>query len=152
MKILKQIKWYVIFSIALALPYTSQAVTITLDGTDYVISTLTGTFNANSTILESQPWWGDLNLATVAANQVNTSDFSPTPENILFAFGVHEFSTVLFTWPGASRHEGLGIEDEKVYAVATTIESVTEAGVTGTMLVGALLGLAALRRTQRAQR
>ena len=36
---------------------TARALTVTVDGTTYELSTINGTYNDNQVLLQSQPWW-----------------------------------------------------------------------------------------------
>ncbi|MBL9127747.1 MAG: hypothetical protein JNL97_08875, partial [Verrucomicrobiales bacterium] len=42
---------------------SAGAVVVTIDGMDYDITTLTGTFDDNASVLTAQPWYGDETLA-----------------------------------------------------------------------------------------
>ena len=48
----------------------ASAVTVSFDGTDYEITTITGTFEDNQATLESQPWWGNATLAEGLAGEL----------------------------------------------------------------------------------
>jgi hypothetical protein len=48
----------------------AQAFNLDLNGTTYELSTITGTFDEVANQLATQPWWGNLDLATSAAEQV----------------------------------------------------------------------------------
>ncbi len=48
----------------------AQAFNLDLNGTTYELSTITGTFDEVADQLATQPWWGDLDLAISAAEQV----------------------------------------------------------------------------------
>lgn len=49
--------------IALLLACDAGALVVTVDGTDYDITTLTGAFDDNASVLTSQPWYGNESLA-----------------------------------------------------------------------------------------
>ena len=88
------------FSLAV-LATSTHAVLVDVGGTQYDIITIDGTFNALQTNIESQPWWGDINIARDAAFAVNTSlgtnsvntDFGP-----LFAYGKPFESVAAVAW------------------------------------------------------
>jgi len=82
-------------------PGTSRAdnITVTVDGTEYFVSTVTGTFTDNMTQLESTPWWGDQSLAQALAGAV--ADDIGTPNNggdggPLFAYSLDAVNAYLF--------------------------------------------------------
>jgi hypothetical protein len=43
----------------------AKAVVLTIGGTAYDVTTITGTYNANKAAIEGTPWWGDGNKAKV---------------------------------------------------------------------------------------
>jgi len=51
----------------------SAQVDITLDGTEYAITTVNTSFNADTAQLEAQPWYNNFNLAHTAAGEVGNS-------------------------------------------------------------------------------
>ncbi len=51
----------------------ASAVVVNYDGTDYDVTTLTGTFLDNEAELKSQAWWGDTTLATALADLIGGS-------------------------------------------------------------------------------
>ncbi len=50
----------------------AQAVVVTVNGTDYDITNQSTTYNASTSLLQSQPWWGDPVLASSFANAVGS--------------------------------------------------------------------------------
>jgi hypothetical protein len=68
-----------------------EAVIITLNGQNYTVETFKGSYSDNESLLTSQPWWGNSDLAFGALSQVegelgfpnNTLDGIAGP---LFAF------------------------------------------------------------------
>ena len=48
----------------------AEAAMITLDGVDYDVTTVTGSFDELETQLKSNPWWGDWEMASRAAEKV----------------------------------------------------------------------------------
>ena len=57
----------------------ADSITVTVGGTEYNISSVTGTFTDNMTQIESTPWWGDQSLAQALATAV--ADDIGTPNN-----------------------------------------------------------------------
>lgn len=47
---------------------TANAVTVTVNGTDYSLTTLTGIYNDNKSSIEGTAWWGDADLAQSIAD------------------------------------------------------------------------------------
>ena len=68
---------------------SASAITITLEGDQYEISTISSGFNDVESQLESQPWWGSEELAKSASDQVNTQLGTPNvnPLNVLDLLG-----------------------------------------------------------------
>jgi hypothetical protein len=72
----------------------SQAATFTVNvgGTDYDITTITGSYVGNASLLQSQVWWNDTQLAFNFANAVNLNlglpilGLFPTAVGPLFAY------------------------------------------------------------------
>jgi hypothetical protein len=52
---------------------TAEPVVINLGGINYRITTVSTTYDASAALLMRNPWWGDSDLATTAANLVGTS-------------------------------------------------------------------------------
>jgi len=82
-------------------PSTSKAdsITVTVGGTEYFVTTITGTFTANMTQLESTPWWGNQTLAQDIATAV--ADDIGTPNDggsggPLFAYSLDAVNAFLF--------------------------------------------------------
>ena len=75
----------------------AAAVTISVGGTDYDVSTITTTFDAQSALLLSQPWWGDSLLADTAAADVGSSLGLPngTGSGPLFAWAENSFPGIV---------------------------------------------------------
>jgi len=83
----------IIFATVMLLSVNAHAVTISLDGNDYVVTTIDTSFNDNAALLMSQPWWGlgdSGNLAASATVQVllqlGTPNTSPENGGPLFAW------------------------------------------------------------------
>ena len=109
----------------------AEAALITLNGTDYEVSTVVGTYNDLSSTLEMTPWFGDSALATNAATQVGAAFGFPN-DNVgpLFASGVgfpvfveaaaFNGSTTIFS-PTAT----INVFSE-TYAIATEVQTITD--------------------------
>ncbi|WP_071191216.1 hypothetical protein [Trichormus sp. NMC-1] len=52
----------------------ANAVVVTLNNTQYNVTTVGGTFNSNQIALELNPWWGQSDVAQSFANQVQTPE------------------------------------------------------------------------------
>ena len=53
------------------------AITVTVGGRDYTLSTLGGSFDENAATLQIQPWWGSSDLALQFANQYDALVSTP---------------------------------------------------------------------------
>jgi hypothetical protein len=75
-------------------PRASRAdnITVTVDGTEYFVSTITGSFTDNMAQLESSPWWNNQTLAQEIAGAV--MDDIGTPNE----FNGEEGGGPLFAW------------------------------------------------------
>lgn len=88
--------WLALLAVVLS-PMAANAVPIEVDGTEYDILTLVGSFADNQDLLESQVWWGNQDLAqefaNVMANTINVTDV------VLFAWAdcADAGSTALFS-------------------------------------------------------
>src|SRR5579862_2729825 len=68
--------------LALVLPGVARAdAIVTVGGTTYDITTLSGTFSGNSATLEGTPWWGNATLAESLSNAVGTALGTQLPPN-----------------------------------------------------------------------
>jgi hypothetical protein len=72
-------------------PGSSRAdnITVTVDGAQYDITTVTATFDEDMALLESQPWWGNATLAEDIANAVADDIGTPNDDGTsgpLFAY------------------------------------------------------------------
>ena len=77
----------------------SVAATYTVNGTDYDVKTITGSFNDNQALLESQIWWGDDSLAIDFASAVAGGIGPSNDEKSLSTGPFFLFSEVLSTAP-----------------------------------------------------
>ena len=48
----------------------AEAIMFTVNGTNYDVTTVTTTYDANTSLLQSQPWWGNQTLAEQFASTV----------------------------------------------------------------------------------
>jgi hypothetical protein len=71
---------------------SADSITVTVNGTQYDITTVTGTFTDNMAQLESTPWWGNESLAQEIAGAV--MDDIGTPNE----FNGEEGGGPLFAW------------------------------------------------------
>eukprot|EP01013_Petalomonas_cantuscygni_P045285 TRINITY_DN9876_c0_g1_i1.p1 TRINITY_DN9876_c0_g1~~TRINITY_DN9876_c0_g1_i1.p1 ORF type:complete len:158 (-),score=2.03 TRINITY_DN9876_c0_g1_i1:63-536(-) len=133
------------------------AATFTVAGTDYDISTITGTFDDNESLLVGQPWWGDsaqaLTFADAVGGGLGDSNFSG-PYGPLFALdsliiGADHTALVALYHPihGVSIDWALA-DTTYHYAIATPVSPVPlPAG--GLLLLTAFGGVAALKRRKK---
>jgi len=61
----------------------AQAAIFTVNGTNYDITTKTGTYSSLSSQLALNPWWGNASLASTFSNKVG--NFFGQPNEFLFA-------------------------------------------------------------------
>jgi hypothetical protein len=77
--------------LAVSLPLIStqaHAVTVTVNGTSYELSNVTGSFNnADTQLLQGQVWWGNSSLALDFATAFSANASSPLNVRSYFAFG-----------------------------------------------------------------
>ncbi len=75
---------------------SADAVTVTINNEDWKVTTITGSYAANSNFLQSQKWWGDSTLAGQFASAVGASlgmtIVSSTPNGPLLAGPSFAFS------------------------------------------------------------
>ena len=77
--------------LAVSLPLIStqaHAVAVTVGGTSYELGSVSGSFTANSALLQRQAWWGSASLASAFATAYKASGSAPASLN-LFAYGVN---------------------------------------------------------------
>lgn len=58
-------------------PGSAQAYVVTVSSVQYDVTTITGSYNANSALLSSQPWFGDSNLAQTFSGLVGSGLGTP---------------------------------------------------------------------------
>ena len=137
-----------------------EAVGITLNETDYEITTTTGSYDELVNQLEEQPWFGNSILAKSAATQVGNSLGLPTPSPFpegygpIFAMGLLNetiVDTVLyvdFEMKGL-RFGNFSSIDEYKYAIIATEKEVPEPlTLLGTLMAGGI-GVFLNKRVQR---
>lgn len=130
-----------------------QAVLITLGGTDYNVSTITGTFKDNEVLLKAQPWWGSAIVAGDAATQVLGALGTPNSHAIgdlgpIFARGQASPFVVSAAYNGTTTFvitPNFFETDVWTYAVATPA-GVPDGGSTALLLLLPALALGASRR------
>lgn len=83
----------------------AHAVSVTVNGTSYELSSVTGKFTANSALLQSQTWWGNAGLASdfasaagdigggLFAYQPRPSPFPEVDNKVYGFFGVSNTAT-----------------------------------------------------------
>ncbi|TAF09216.1 MAG: hypothetical protein EAZ77_05785 [Nostocales cyanobacterium] len=133
---------------------TANAATFTVNGTDYDITTVTGSYNSLSSQLQSQVWWGNQTLASQFATIVGSSLGISSYVGPTFAYGVTGGG--MFTFANGYAYTSLvngvtGYSPEvsnpsAVYAIATVATPSTPVSVPepGTAIPTALVGLVAL--------
>ncbi len=84
---------------AVPAPIEPTTVVVTYGGSKYSISSVLTSYDASSTLLASQPWWGNNSLSAAMANLVRTSGGSyngyDTNGGILFAYGAQSGQTAV---------------------------------------------------------
>lgn len=139
-----------------AMGTAAQAVVVSYMGTDYEVSTFTGSsYTDNQTLLENQVWFGDIDAANFFATEVNTqlglnaiSVYGPYFAYVSFvgrngpAFNQRSWDTRINRPNGESQSAS---NTSWVFATATAVDPVPlPAG--GVLLLTGFAGLAALRR------
>jgi hypothetical protein len=109
----------------------AQALLVTVNGTDYNVSTVTQSYNQNPGLLQSQPWWGSQSLATQFATQVGLAFGSPNSFGIfgnrgpLFAYNASptdsptEVFTSAFDFMVGAQERTVNPQTTYVFAIAT---------------------------------
>ncbi len=118
----------------LAFANAAEAALITLNGTDYEVSTVVGTYNDLSSTLEMTPWFGDEALTTSAAIQVGDAFgiFDNTGTGPLFAKGISSIVDIILegaTFNGSTTQFSIfliGTPDLATYAIATEVQPIPE--------------------------
>ncbi|MCF7698505.1 hypothetical protein [Loktanella sp. M215] len=148
-----------LFSLSLAT--SASAATVSVDNTTYEVTTLTGRFNDNLGVLQSQVWWNKSNVATSFAalvlnlfGQPNKNNFVPLFATSLVNNTVNGTAFSLQAIPGSVATATVSANNKNaVYAIATVVPAVVPAAVpvpaAGLLLMSALAGIAALRSRRR---
>jgi len=141
---------------------TATTVQVTYNSVVYDVTTMTGSFDNNSALLESQVWWGDATAAQAFAGLVGSAlgypnscfyqdycgpDFAyqlvqdPSPPNYTIGYVFRESDQSVVNWYPATPSTG------RTYAIASVAPVPLPAG--GVLMVTAVAGLAGLRRRKR---
>ncbi|MEP1200901.1 VPLPA-CTERM sorting domain-containing protein [Tateyamaria sp.] len=130
------------------------AATYTINGQHYDVSTITGSFDDNSTLLMSQVWWDDRKLAELFALTVGDALGLPVGNEIGPLFADSIIVKPLASGAAYRSNEGVipwgEFKDAKLatYAVATAVQPVPlPAG--GWLLLTGFGGVAALKRRRK---
>lgn len=140
-------------AIALFGATASIAASVTVNGTDYNVTTISGTFADNQALLENQVWFGDAGLAEEFARAVHgIFDFVNEADGAYFAIeleGSLVTGDVLFAATDSTSPDPFILtavaSSALIYAVAEPVEAVPlPAG--GLLLLSAFGGVATLNR------
>ena len=110
----------------LMLSMVANAAMVTVDGIDYDVSTVTGTYNDLSATLQAQIWWGDVGLAADFA--VATEEQEGTPIFAYEDYGSGIFGTKYNANANANANAPpgpaflypvVGYDESQVYATVT---------------------------------
>lgn len=139
---------------------SADAATFTVDGVDFELTTVSGSFNDNRALLESQVWWGNAELAEALAETVKDglglTIFSDGPA---FAFGTNPGTTApvvdYFFYDAGNTVRGPFVKRASFgltqplsfdFAVAVAAPSPVPLPAGGVLLVTGLAGVAHLKR------
>ncbi|MEA5576932.1 hypothetical protein [Anabaena sp. UHCC 0451] len=135
----------------------AQALVFNVGGTDYEVTTQTGTFLDLSTTLQQNPWWGNGAIASDAAigsSSLGVNEFFQGP---IFAYSVFDQGSAVAgyyenTFGGVAIGDiGVLAADVQVYAVATAATPVPFDIPGGATIptVGSLIALGAMRKVKK---
>jgi hypothetical protein len=130
----------------------AQALVFNVGGTDYDVTTATGTYNSLITQLQSEPWWGNSALAVQFASTVNNQLGLPNGgQGPFFAFGTGLFINSQ-VWSGSGVSQ-IGIDSTTTITWATTTPATPVPfdipGGATIPTVGSLLALALMRKAKK---
>ncbi|MBO1051358.1 MAG: hypothetical protein HEQ25_09525 [Dolichospermum sp. DET73] len=93
----------------------AQAIIFNVNGTDYDVTTVTTSYNADSTLLQSQPWWGNATLASQFASTVQQGlPGSFSSSGPFFAYSATLASGPGFTFTQVGSYEYISIANPQV--------------------------------------
>lgn len=127
----------ILLTILLAASVSANAATVNVNGTDYEVNTVTGTYSDLATILQGQKWWNDTNLAESFALAFGAGQGNP-----IFLHDNYGFSVSGSTYGGPGVF--LSPDVEVLYATAELSQVPIPAAAF--MFAPALLGFLGLRR------
>ena len=145
----------------------AQAATFNVNGTDYDITTVTGSFNTLQTQLQSQLWWGNTQSASEFANLVGITLGTPNGYGPWFAFaGDASYTEAWGYWVGIPGSTAAAVEhytgvnggvngDPEVirtFAVASTPAAVPEPLTTLGAMTAVGFGAAFKRKLAKSQK
>ena len=130
-------------------PGSAQAALFTVDGQQYDVTTITGTYNDNTALLESQVWWGDSALARAFAEVVQDALGTPNPldgsgdgEAPYFAFLSDAPFVAVANWDTTPAPAGFEFDLDRPTVTETAVFAVAQAVPTPALLP-AVLGMGA---------
>lgn len=112
---------------------TALSVTITLGSVNYETTSFWGVFNQHPN-LQSNPWWGSVESARSAANQVGSNLYDSTRlAPAKFAYALDPNTDIVFYayWHEVAPHNGTGNTgrwSSDNWAIATPLSSVPDSG------------------------
>jgi hypothetical protein len=143
------------FAIACLFATTAQAVVVTVNSTQYDVTSLFGNPGSALTTLQTQPWWGNSSTATSFAAAVTGQLGFPNSSltlGPLFAYGISgigDLQYIVYT-SGGSIAAGIMLQSNpfpSTFAVAQPVTgNVSDTGSSFALLGLALAGVAAVRR------
>ena len=112
----------------------AQAAIFNVGGTDYDITTVTGTYDDNAAVIQASPWWGNSSLAENLASTVSgTLGFPNYDEGTGGPFFAYEGGSNgiysrynYYMLPGSSSFVATSQDYARTYAVSSTASAVPE--------------------------